>query len=122
MNRRNFISAATLCSAAAASTSAAVADPPAPVKGVKITVLKNSVQAEFQKFRPNSKIAACDVMKEGQEFMLKSAWSKPEGMCEWAWADLRPIIHAVNGGQPQRMVSCCTDGYRPVFFLVEKVG
>lgn len=115
MNRRNFISAASLCSVAAAQT-------PAAFKGIKITVLKNSVQEEFQKFRPNSKIAACTVQKEGQEFLLKSVWSKPEGMCEWAWADLRPVIHAVNGGQPQRMVSCCTDGYRPVFFLVEKIG
>lgn len=118
MNRRSFISAASLVSIAGS----AAAQAPAPAKTIKITVLKNSVQEEFQKFQPNSKITACNAVKEGQEFTLKLPWEKPQGMCDWAWGDLRPIIQAVNGGNPEKTVSCCTDGYRPVFFLIERVG
>ena len=46
---------------------------------------------------------------------------KPEGFCDWAWADIRVFIHDVTAGMMDRTVACCTDGYRPVFFLLERV-
>ncbi|MGA2470988.1 MAG: TIGR04076 family protein [Solirubrobacteraceae bacterium] len=48
-------------------------------------------------------------------------WDAPEGFCQWAWADLRSIIHRIHAGNPTTMVSCCTDGLRPVFFKFEAV-
>jgi uncharacterized repeat protein (TIGR04076 family) len=31
------------------------------------------------------------------------------------------VIHRVHAGNPTVMISCCTDGLRPVFFKLEAV-
>jgi len=45
----------------------------------------------------------------------------------WAWADIqRDVAHLALGGdfswinKPGSMVSCCTDGLRPVVFKLER--
>jgi len=52
----------------------------------------------------------------------------PEGFCSWAWADIqRDVIHMGLGGdfpwmkKPGVMISCCTDGLRPVVFKLERI-
>ncbi len=125
MERRDFLGCAMLASVGAAGTALAqttseTAKPTQKPKGVRITVLRRSVQQDFQKYR-SSEIKACDQMKDGQEFIAESPWNKPQGMCDWAWADVRTVIPYVYTGQWKQTVSCCTDGYRPVFFLIEQL-
>jgi uncharacterized repeat protein (TIGR04076 family) len=44
----------------------------------------------------------------------------PEKFCEWAWADIRTYIPMVLG-QGNPIAVCCTDGFRPVFFKLERI-
>ena len=124
MERRRFLGYATVASLAPTAQAAAqegAAKTPAAVKGVRITVLKRSVQTEFQGHKRDP-IQPCSVFRDGQQFLMESQWQKPEGFCDWAWADLRSMIQIVHSGQIGKNVSCCTDGFRPVFFLLERVG
>lgn len=87
----------------------------------KITVLKRSIETEFIEKYKDREIDPCSVFKVGQEFVVKSPWRKPEGFCDWAWADIRSFIQLVYVGHFNTFVSCCTDGFRPVFFKIEKI-
>jgi uncharacterized repeat protein (TIGR04076 family) len=125
MERREFLSCAALTSAASLAVAqpahAAAQQPPAQAaKRVRITVLRRSIQKEFQQYR-KSEIVACDRVKDGQQFIVESPWEKPAGMCDWAWADIRTFIHIVRAGDLSEFVTCCTDGFRPVFFRIEKL-
>ena len=87
----------------------------------KITVLKKTLNTKWNnEFRGNEG-AKCPVFSEGQEFMVQSPWPAPEGFCHWAWADIRTFIHLVQEGRFENFVSCCTDGFRPVFFRIERI-
>lgn len=87
----------------------------------KITVLKRSVNKEWNIEFRNSEGAPCDKFSEGQEFIIDSPWEVPKGFCSWAWADIRTFIHLVNEGKFNTFVSCCTDGFRPVYFKIERI-
>ena len=59
----------------------------------------------------------------GQQFEVtgETPWAMPEGFCGWAWADIQKLVYGLaRGGQP-KFVTCCTDGYRPVIFLLERI-
>lgn len=45
----------------------------------------------------------------------------PEGFCGWAWADMQKLVYGMARGGQDVFVTCCTDGYRPVVFKLEKV-
>ena len=67
----------------------------------------------------------CSAFEDGQEFIVGG---KPEGFCEGAWADIyRHITVLGRGGshswmdQPDKYLTCCTDGFRPVVFLLERL-
>jgi uncharacterized repeat protein (TIGR04076 family) len=45
----------------------------------------------------------------------------PEGFCEWAWADVRSYVSANFHGGDFPTVACRTDGFRPVFFRIERL-
>jgi len=126
MDRRNFITSAALTSTATlAAIAAGQANPQQPpaqaAKRVRITVLRRSVQKDFQRYRKDE-ISACDRVKDGQQFIVESPWARPEGLCDWAWADIRTLIHAVSSGELDQSVTCCTDGFRPVFFRLERIA
>lgn len=135
MHRRDLLVSATLIPAATLAATAqqsqtqpAPAAPPKalpqPAKGVKITVVKRSVLTEFQKYRENNEeIPACRRFQDGQEFFVGFPWvsAPPKEFCGWAWNDIVKSAYTVHGGQINRMVTCCTDGFRPVFFLLERV-
>ncbi len=88
---------------------------------VKLTVLRRGFEKEFaDKFR-NGQGAPCPKFKDGQEFTITSPWALPAGFCEWAWGDIRTYIHDVFAGQSGTTVGCCTDGFRPVFFKIERL-
>ncbi len=125
MERRDFLGCAVLTTLAAGSGLAQAAaektaKPVQPAKGVRITVLKHAVQSEYQKYG-GGEIKACTVVQDGQQFIAERPWNKPQGMCDWAWADVRAYLPFLFAGERDQMVACCTDGYRPVFFRLERL-
>ncbi len=125
MERRTFINsmtAASLCALGAAETGRA-ADEKDKSKtfACKVTVLKKTFQKEFADKYRKGQGQICDRFQEGQEFLIKNPWEAPAGFCSWAWGDIRTMIHLVHAGKFDTFVTCCTDGYRPVFFLIERV-
>jgi uncharacterized repeat protein (TIGR04076 family) len=121
MERRQFVGCAGLASMTALAGSAVAQDSKAPAKGVKITVLKTTVQKDLESVR-GGKINRCDRFEEGQEFVVEMPWYPPEGFCDWAWADIRTYIGLVHAGGMEQTVACCTDGFRPVFFKLERLS
>ncbi len=128
MERRRFLTgtmAASACMLAGAGLPAAAAgagDEGQPQKkyAVKLTVLRRGFEKEFADRFRNGQGAPCPRFKDGQEFTVTSQWALPAGFCEWAWGDIRTYIHDVFAGSAPT-VGCCTDGFRPVFFRIERV-
>jgi uncharacterized repeat protein (TIGR04076 family) len=129
MKRRDFITTAAVGSVGALagtafSEGAAPVAPSVQVKPsnkLKITVLKRTLNDEWNKEFRDGSVKLCGIFKDGQEFAVESARRKPEGFCDWAWADIRVYIQQVDAGKMDTTVCCCTDGFRPVFFKVERV-
>jgi len=92
---------------------------------VRITVLKKLFHQEFvDRFAANPEHwKACTHFEEGQEFVtaLDAPWEMPAGFCGWAWADMQKLVYGMARGGQDVFVTCCTDGYRPVIFKLEKV-
>jgi uncharacterized repeat protein (TIGR04076 family) len=95
---------------------------------VRITVIKKVRTGEILKEYGASTVEAeCPAMKEGAEY-TSTASKIPQGFCGWAWADIqRDIAILAFGGdfpwikKKGTMISCCTDGLRPVIFKLERV-
>ena len=87
----------------------------------KITVIKCDFNGDLYNQYPYGAATPCGRLKVGQEFISKSRWDPPEGLCIWAWRDIIPIIQSYHEGREYPSVSCCTDGLRPVTFKLEKV-
>ena len=96
---------------------------------IKITVLKRTDPDElFDEYPVNKKdwMVPCSIYKDGQEYILDSP-DMPEGFCGWAWRDIYKdfSVLAFGGDFPWvekgTMVTCCTDGIRPVSFLMERL-
>ncbi len=128
MERREFLTtlaATPACAMAASRTEseeaqASTGDQALKKYGVKITVLKRGFEKEIIDQLKSGPKSACTRFSDGQEFTVKSQWSMPEKFCEWAWADIRTYIPMVIG-QGNRIAACCTDGFRPVFFKIERI-
>lgn len=109
---------------------------------VKLTVVRmlkfDDIALEYGQFRPGQDdggvIPSCPFFKEGDEFIVKLdpiKTSKPEGFCDWAWADLwKDILMVANKAgmaEPSEkskldpQFTCCTDGLRPVIFCVQSL-
>jgi len=97
---------------------------------VKITVIKKMNNKDlFGDSPPVTFTGApeCDRLHLGQEF-ISDEGKFPEGMCAWAFADIqRDITHLRLGGdfpwvkEKGAIMSCCTDGARPVIFKLERM-
>jgi uncharacterized repeat protein (TIGR04076 family) len=87
----------------------------------RITVLKKIFNEELYKQYPYGYAGPCGRLEEGQVFITNSRWDPPEGFCLWAWSELRPMIHSIHAGSDVQKISCCTDGLRPVIFLLERI-
>lgn len=97
---------------------------------VKITVLKKLKPKEI--FGDELPAAtdikdACSVFNVGQQFIVGEDGRTPEGFCAWAWNDLYGVLtHLRFGGdfpwmrEKGTIVSCCSDGFRPVIFKLER--
>ncbi len=97
----------------------------------RITVIKRTVNQDLVDEYledPQRHAGLCESLTEGQEFIVDQVWAPPEGLCVWAWADIKKDILAVAGGgtvpgmkQPGVIIAGCTDWFRPVFFKIEKI-
>jgi uncharacterized repeat protein (TIGR04076 family) len=104
---------------------------PSHMPKCRITVLKRTINEDLVKVyfeRPEDHPGPCEYLTEGQEFIVDQVWSQPQGLCAWAWADLRKDILMVlgNGKLPGMKdsgvaISGCSDWFRPVIFKVEKI-
>ena len=108
---------------------------------VKITVVKVAAYADlaekFGQYRPGAPrgtVTPCNFFQEGMSFTVKMdpfGNCKPEGFCDWAWADIWKDVLLVcdraGFSTPEEIAqlpphfACCTDGLRPVTFMLEAV-
>lgn len=92
---------------------------------VRITVLKKHFHSEIvHKYAANpERWTECKQFEVGQEFVTSkdAPWKLPEGFCGWAWADIQKLVYGMSRGGQNVFVTCCTDGYRPVIFKLEKL-
>jgi uncharacterized repeat protein (TIGR04076 family) len=121
MERRDFL-ATSACALAGLGVPVVAGDQAQGQKkyAVKLTVLKRGFEKQYADAFRNGQGGPCPKVRDGQEFTVSSQWALPAGLCEWAWGDIRTYIHDVFA-TGQSTVACCTDGFRPVFFKIERV-
>ena len=94
--------------------------------GVRITVLRRLLHGDLLDAHADSIWEPCERLAEGQEFISDGA-NMPPGFCSWAWADIQKyVLTLARGGdflgvKPGMFVTCCTDGFRPVLFRLERI-
>jgi len=99
---------------------------------VKITVLKcfhPSEVFETSPVTPSEPLGACEVFKEGQEFVIDIYEEEiPKDFCSDAWSSINWALSTLSAGgnipyykEKGVAVSCCTDGLRPVIFKMERI-
>ena len=101
------------------------------MKQVKITVLRKQLYPDLvQRYLTEPpEECICDFFEEGDVFLYTGGAEMPQGFCPWAWIDIYHSVSALSCGATytpwQRdegaTVVCCTDGIRPVSFLLEAV-
>ncbi len=97
----------------------------------KVTVVKKDCNIKLvDSFVKNPEnFSICNRVEENQEFIISNPYVMPEGICEYAWADIRPQILAIASGgtfkflkEKNMTVATCTDLFRPVTFKIERIG
>lgn len=99
---------------------------------VKITVVKRTLQTDVVEALGGVSVKPCDYLREGQEFI--GGFTMPEGFCAWAWSDISKMVVSLMAGanfnrglfekwmkDGKTAVACCTDGFRPVIFKLERI-
>jgi len=98
------------------------------VAQVKITVLRRTLNDDFLTECGTHIWEPCSAFCEGQEFTVGQDANMPAGFCSWAWCDIQKYVLTLArggdfvGSKPGVTVACCTDGYRPVFFKIERIA
>ena len=93
---------------------------------VKITVLRRTQTPDLVGKYTDHQWDPCERLAEGQEFISEGA-NMPAGFCSWGWSDIQKyVLTLARGGNllgpyPGKFVTCCTDGFRPVIFALERV-
>jgi len=93
---------------------------------VKITVLDRPVHRELLERYAESIWQPCERFGDGEEFISENV-NMPEGFCSWAWADIQKYVMTLARGgnfvgvRPGVFITCCTDGFRPVVFKLERI-
>ena len=92
---------------------------------VRITVIKKTFNEEFiEECAANPEAwTACTLFEVGDEFVtdVDQPWKMPDRFCGWAWADIQRTVYGMARGGQDVFLTCCTDGYRPVIFKLEKI-
>jgi len=100
---------------------------------VRITVLKRTVNCEICEefgdvsWKLRGGCEPCGTHEDGQQFVSRRG-EKPDGFCSWAWADIQRDVTMLRLGgardwlkKPGTWLSACTDGMKPVVFLLERL-
>ena len=93
---------------------------------VGITVVRRLLHDDLLREHAESNWGPCERFKEGERFVSQRV-NMPEGFCSWAWADIQKYVMTLARGgnfigvRPGRYVTCCTDGFRPVVFKLERI-
>lgn len=96
---------------------------------VKLPVYDDLVDDYIDKERYPNGFGPCARWTLGQTFTIEQWPNRPDGFsCDWAWSDIqRDVALVMFGGNPPWMarkgqaITCCSDGLRPVSFLVERI-
>ncbi|OUN83551.1 TIGR04076 family protein [Flavonifractor sp. An52] len=101
------------------------------MKQVKITVLRKQLYSDLVRryLTEPPEECVCDFFEEGDTFLYTGGAEMPAGFCPWAWIDIYRSVSALSCGATYTpwqkdegaTVVCCTDGIRPVTFLLEAV-
>ena len=97
------------------------------MRPVKITVLRMQMYEDLAREFLTEGVCPCDFFAEGQSFLYTGGAEMPQGFCPWAWIDIYRSVNALSAGaaftpwQKREGVNvvCCSDGIRPVSFLLE---
>jgi len=99
------------------------------LRKVRITVLKRFFYEEYAEayLTEGKEVGPCPLLKEGDKFVFEGSAVMPEGFCPWAWIDIYRGVTALAAGatytpwnnKDGMQILCCTDGVRPVVFVVE---
>ena len=99
------------------------------MKKVRITVIKKEFYPDFAEkyLTEGGEVGACPLMNLGDSFLYEGGAVMPKGLCPWAWIDLYRGVNALSAGATYKpwnnrdgvQILCCSDGIRPVVFLVE---
>ena len=93
---------------------------------VRITVLTRTQNISYLEGYAQTVWEPCERLGDGDRFVSKMC-TMPEGFCSWAWADIQKYVMTLARGgnflgvREGTYVTCCTDGFRPVFFLIERI-
>ena len=93
---------------------------------VKITVLRRLCHQDLLGRYAESLWEPCERLAEDQEFVSEGV-NMPPGFCSWAWADIQKYVMTLARGgnflgvKAGVYVTCCTDGFRPVIFKLERI-
>ena len=93
---------------------------------IRITVVKRLLHKDLLKECADSVWEPCERLQVGQEFISEGV-NMPNGFCSWAWADIQKYVMTLARGgnfvgvRPGCFVTCCTDGFRPVLFKLERI-
>ena len=93
---------------------------------VRITVLRRSFNDRFLDEYAEGRWEPCARLEDGEDFIAEGV-NMPTGFCSWAWADIQKYVMVLARGgdfvdvKPGFFVACCTDGFRPVFFKLERI-
>ncbi|UCC19372.1 MAG: TIGR04076 family protein [Promethearchaeota archaeon] len=99
---------------------------------IKITVLKKFTSKDVLgydfKFPSGYIVKDCNVVQEGQEFIVEDELKMPEGFWRWAWVDIYRDVAILtmkgNFGEGELTglkYSACSDGLKPVVFKLERI-
>lgn len=96
----------------------------------KVTVIKRMLNKDLaDEYLNNSeRFAICNKVTDNQEFVVNNPFEMPEGICESAWADIRPYILTIAAGgefgfmkETHTALASCSDLFRPVIFRIERI-
>ena len=96
---------------------------------VRITVVEKTVNTEFVEAYTDGtgdwSTGCCHAFEIGHEFINDG--DMPEGIPDWAWCDMQKYVMVLARGgnflgcKPGVFITCCTDGFRPVFYKLERM-
>ena len=97
---------------------------------MKLALHQDLIERYIKKERYPEGSDAFSLWTEGREFVIEDWPERPKDFpCDWAWADIqRDVAMIMFGANPPWMadegmaLACCSDGFRPVSSLVERIA